>query len=207
MTKEEKKKDYMKEYRNRNKEKIKTQRKEYRDENKDKIKEYHNAYKEHNIEKINEQRKEYRKENSIKIKNYNKYYHNNNKEKINQTRRKYLIIKNNDDVFKLKNTIRLSILKSFNGNGYTKKSRTQEILGCTFEEFKIHIESQFEDWMNWDNRGNPKDGILEPNKTWDIDHIIPTCTAKTEEDMVKLNHFTNLRPLCSYTNRVIKRGN
>ncbi len=59
--------------------------------------------------------------------------------------------------------------------------------------------------MTWDNRGNPKDGILEINKTWDIDHIIPLASATTEEEINKLNHYTNLQPLCSYTNRIIKR--
>ena len=59
--------------------------------------------------------------------------------------------------------------------------------------------------MNWDNYGNPKDGILKPNKSWDIDHIIPTSLAKTEEDVIRLNHYSNLRPLCSYINRVVKR--
>jgi hypothetical protein len=61
--------------------------------------------------------------------------------------------------------------------------------------------------MNWDNYGNPKDGIYEINKTWDIDHIKPITTGKTEEDILKLNHYTNLQPLCSYTNRFIKRNN
>ena len=59
--------------------------------------------------------------------------------------------------------------------------------------------------MNWDNKGNPKDGILELNKTWDIDHIIPISTAITEEDIIRLNHYTNLQPLCSYYNRNIKK--
>ena len=60
--------------------------------------------------------------------------------------------------------------------------------------------------MNWDNYGNPKDGLVEPNKTWDIDHIIPMNNAKTEDDVYRLNHYTNLQPLCSYVNRFIKRG-
>jgi len=29
----------------------------------------------------------------------------------------------------------------------------------------------------------------------------------TEEDVIKLNHYTNLQPLCSKINRDIKRGN
>lgn len=40
---------------------------------------------------------------------------------------------------------------------------------------------------------------------WGMDHIIPISYAKTEEDVIKLNHYTNLQPLCSFVNRVIKR--
>ena len=60
--------------------------------------------------------------------------------------------------------------------------------------------------MSWDNYGNPKDGILEHNKSWDLEHIITISSAKTENDIIKLNHYTNLQPLCSYTNRYIKRN-
>lgn len=50
-----------------------------------------------------------------------------------------------------------------------------------------------------------KDGVLEEDKSWDIDHIIPTSSARTEDEVIKLNHYTNLQPLCSYYNRVVKR--
>jgi len=84
---------------------------------------------------------------------------------------------------------------------YTKKSTTYEILGCTIEEFKLHLESNFESWMNWDNRGLYNG---ELNYGWDIDHIIPISSATSEEDVIRLNHYTNLQPLCSYVNRYIK---
>lgn len=57
--------------------------------------------------------------------------------------------------------------------------------------------------MNWDNYGKYNGTI---NFGWDIDHIIPLCNAKTEEDVIRLNHYTNLQPLCSKVNRDIKRG-
>ena len=47
----------------------------------------------------------------------------------------------------------------------------------------------------------------ELNYGWDIDHIIPTHIAKTEEELIGLNHYTNLQPLCSHINRNIKKGN
>ena len=45
------------------------------------------------------------------------------------------------------------------------------------------------------------------NNGWDIDHIIPLTSAINEEDLIKLNHYTNLKPLCSKINRDIKRNN
>jgi hypothetical protein len=96
------------------------------------------------------------------------------------------------------------IWKSITRNGYSKRSKTYQILGCTFEEFKIHLEKQFEPWMNWDNYGLYNG---ELNYGWDIDHVIPHSFGKTEEDIAELNHHGNLQPLCSKINRDIKRNN
>ena len=57
--------------------------------------------------------------------------------------------------------------------------------------------------MNWGNKGL-YNGKL--NYGWDIDHRIPLSLAKTEEDVIRLNHYTNLQPLCSKINRDIKRN-
>jgi len=75
------------------------------------------------------------------------------------------------------------------------------MLGCSFKEFKIYLESKFESWMSWENYGLYNG---RPNYGWDIDHLIPSHTAKDEKDIFLLNHFTNLQPLCSYKNRVVK---
>jgi hypothetical protein len=56
--------------------------------------------------------------------------------------------------------------------------------------------------MSWDNYGKYNG---ELNYGWDIDHIIPQSSALNEEDVIKLNHYTNLQPLCSKVNRHIKR--
>jgi hypothetical protein len=109
-----------------------------------------------------------------------------------------------DDIFRLSKNIRTLISNTFKIKLYTKKSKTHKILGCSYDEFKIYLESKFEDWMTWENRGLYNG---ELNYGWDIDHIIPISSAKTEEDIIKLNHYTNFQPLCSYTNRHIKRNN
>lgn len=61
--------------------------------------------------------------------------------------------------------------------------------------------------MNWDNYGNPIDGLVEPNKTWDVDHIKPLSSATNEQELLELCKYTNLQPLCSYYNRFIKKDN
>jgi hypothetical protein len=57
--------------------------------------------------------------------------------------------------------------------------------------------------MTWDNYGLYNG---ELNYGWDIDHIIPLSSGKTEDDLINLNHYTNLQPLCSKINRDIKKN-
>jgi hypothetical protein len=108
-----------------------------------------------------------------------------------------------DPLFKLKHNISVAVRHSL--KNYTKSSKTSAILGCTFDEFKQHIESQFKPWMTWDNYGCKVPS--GPDVTWDLDHIIPVSSAINEDDIKRLNHYTNFQPLCSFQNRFIKRDN
>ena len=187
--------------------------KKYRAENKDKRKEYdqkrdkkiinikRRAFYKDNKEAISIREKERYIINRNERLKYQKNYNKNNKEKRNiylTERRK------NDPLFRLTTNIRNLINNSFYLMNYTKSSKTREILGCEYIEFKTYLESKFESWMSWENRGE-YDGSF--NFGWDIDHIIPLDSAKTEEDVIKLNHYTNLQPLCSKINRDIKKNN
>lgn len=150
--------------------------------------------------------KKYAKANKAKLNKKKKSWAKANPNKIKKAKSDYVKRKMSEDkLYRLKHNISCSIRQSFKRNGYTKNAKAYDILGCTFDEFKRHLESKFESWMNWGNYGNPNGIITEQNKTWDIDHIIPISSAKTEDDVIKLNHYTNLQPLCSYTNRWIKK--
>jgi len=169
---------------------------------------------------INELRKDYhknyRKEKSEDIRHRQILYRKNNPEKKKESYRKWLEnnpnyykeYQNNrlrsDILFKISRSIRVRISKSINRQKFKKNNKTKEILGCSFEEFKIYLESKFEPWMNWRNRGLYNG---ELNHGWDLDHIIPVSTAKTEEEIMELNHYTNFQPLCSKINRDIKKNN
>ena len=198
--------NYAKEYyyKHSNDERYKESRKKYMDNWIDKNNEYKKAYNKkynfENKEKIRENKKVYRMLNKEKIENYKK----DNKIKIRNTTRKYWSNRlKNDKLFYLSNKIRNLIRICIKNNKSNKKSKTIEILGCNFDFFKNHIESKFESWMNWDNHGKYNGEFCYG---WDIDHIIPISSAKSEEDIIRLNHYSNFQPLDSYKNRVIKRN-
>ena len=165
----------------------------------------------YNSLKTKTRNKKYYEKNKEKILKQKKVYSNNNKDKIRNYQaeyaRNYRKEKNKSDYFfKFKNSTRDLIKRAIRDKNFTKKSKTADILGCSYLEFKLYIESKFESWMTWENYGN-WDGIAkEINYSWDIDHIIPISQAKNEEQFIKLNHYTNLQPLCSYTNRFKKRN-
>jgi hypothetical protein len=82
-------------------------------------------------------------------------------------------------------------------------NNTEEIIGCSYEFLLKYLESKFEKWMTWENYGKYNG---EFNYGWDIDHIIPLSSAFNEVDLLKLNHYSNLQPLCSLINRNIKKS-
>ena len=197
---------------------VKLKDKEYYINNKEKIKKYKKEYYKINKEEILEKNKEYYNDNKDYINNRNKNYTINNKEDISKYQKEYYIINKEilneykkswfsekyktDNVFRLKNSISSLIRSSLKKNGFVKKSKSVDILGCNIEELKIYLESKFEDWMSWENYGK-YDG--SPKSGWDIDHNIPLSTGSTEEDIINLNYYTNLQPLCGYINRNIKK--
>jgi len=169
--------------------------KKYYSENTEARKEYSSKYYNENKEECCNKIKEYRNsdEGKEKKKNLDKLYRINNRKKLNE---KYQLKKAKNSLFKLKENIRGLISQYFKNQGYKKSSKTAQILGYTFEEFKIHIENQFEPWMNWSNHGL----YSETEKRWQLDHIIPASSAKDEAELISLNHYSNFQPLCAKEN-------
>ena len=90
-----------------------------------------------------------------------------------------------DPLFKFSQNIRSLIRNGLLGKGHSKNgTKTTEILGCTVEECKNHIEKRFKKGMNWKNHGK-----------WHIDHIVPLDLGKTRDELIFLNHHSNFQPL------------
>jgi hypothetical protein len=82
--------------------------------------------------------------------------------------------------------------------GNCKSANTFELIGCSAQDFKLHLEKQFQPGMSWDNYGT---------KGWHIDHIIPCYKfdLSNPQEQRKCFHFSNQRPLWSKDNLSRKR--
>lgn len=98
-----------------------------------------------------------------------------------------------DPLYRLKDNVVTLIANAFANRAYSKNSRTQQILGCSYSDFCTHIESQFALDMSWDNR-----------ELWDLDHRVPVSLAENEQELMLLNHYTNFQPLWSGLNQAKK---
>ena len=61
--------------------------------------------------------------------------------------------------------------------------------------------------MSWDNRQSTKGGPSKPFDKWTLDHRVPISSATNEEELKRLTHWTNLKPVCTFINNRIKRHN
>lgn len=116
-------------------------------------------------------------------------YAKNNRVKVNEILKRYKAKKRLDPIYVLSQQMSCLVRISLVNKGFPKRGKTIDIVGCDWNTFASHIERQFLPNMTWDNRSE-----------WHIDHIIPLASAKTEEDVIRLNHFTNLRPLWAKDN-------
>lgn len=184
-----------KEYYENNKEKYKKWRKKWKENNKEQSDDILKKWRENNKEHLKEYSKKRYNDKKDEIKEKKKKWREDNKEYIKEYRRKYTKERLKNDIkFKLIQSIRNRINQSFKRNGFRINSRTNEILGCSYEEFKIYLENKFTDGMNWNNQGK-----------WHLDHIIPVSICESEEEIIELNHYTNFQPLWSDDN--LKKSN
>jgi len=164
----------------------------YRKNNPEKVLELTRNWTKKNPEWVYNRHKKYRKENPEKVKEIRKNWIDKNPEKRKEYRENYKPRKqerrkerrDTDPVFNLTNRMRTRLWKYLKTHNITKKNKTFDIVGCSPVFLKEHLEKQFISGMTWENRNE-----------WHIDHIIPLSSAKTEDELYKLCHYTNLQPL------------
>jgi hypothetical protein len=67
-----------------------------------------------------------------------------------------------------------------------------ELIGCSSDELKLHLEIQLKNNMNFDNYGE-----------WEIDHIKPISlfNLNNENELLECFNYKNLQPLWRAENR------
>jgi hypothetical protein len=177
-----------------NKEKFIKKSKEYREKNLEKVRIIKIKYRRNNLTKHKEWENNYRKNNPSFLKT-RKIWKQKNKLRISFKEKERVKRKmQNDPIFRIGRNIRSLIRCSFRNIGLRKNSKTASILGCSIQFFKQYIESKFKEKMSWENKN-----------LWHLDHIIPISLAKSEEELIKLNHYTNFQPLWAAEN--IRKSN
>lgn len=129
------------------------------------------------------------------------YIEKSEKKKIQNRPKKTAYVLNRlkkDPNFKLSTMLRKRIRNVLTGKKIKKCYKSIDLLGCSIQNAKEHIEKQFKEGMSWENYGH---------KTWHIDHIIPCASfdLTDPEQQKKCFHYTNLQPLWSYEN--LSKGN
>ena len=172
--------EYRKKYRKENPEYVKRESK--------KRKEYQKQYRNNHKQETYNYNQEYYKNNSERLKRYQKE----NKDTINKNRAlRHKERYKNDPTYKLNCILRSRFRKAIS-KGF-KYSSCIKYLGCSIEECRKHLESQFKEGMSWNNYGL---------KGWHIDHIKP-CASFDLSDIKQQEecfNYTNMQPLWWYEN-------
>lgn len=110
--------------------------------------EYSKLYRAKNKERLNAKHKEWRDNNREHTANY-----------LKQRR-------DSDPTYRLRVYVPVAVRRGLQG---CKSNPTFDALPYTPKQLREHLESQFEDWMTWDNWGQAS----HERRTWNIDHIHP----------------------------------
>jgi hypothetical protein len=167
----------------------------YRAANLEKRAKYNREYAAKNREKHLAWRREWHRKNGDKVRAYQNKRYAEKKDEINpkknaRRRERYLT----DINFKLRCRVRNSSTRVLEFTGTKKDFKSMEIVGCSIDFLRLHIESQFKPGMTWENHGP---------FGWHIDHIRPLCSfdLTKPEELAAALHYTNLQPLWAQDNQ------
>lgn len=180
-------------WRKTNSEKVKAQRRAWYVKNREKVQADNERWRKNNPEKSNAQRYNWEKRNPEKRKEIvARYLASGGREKRNAAERARKKLRRlADPNFKLRDICRSRLHKALSRN--PKSGKTLELLGCSIEFLRKHLEKQFLPGMTWENHGS----------VWELDHILPCAEFHLQhsEEQEICFHWTNLQPLLKEENR------
>lgn len=108
----------------------------------------------------------------------------------------YLERRNKDVIYKIIDNLSRRAYESLKHSNIIKTTTHMQLIGCTVDELKEHINKQLNDDMTFDNYG-----------LWEIDHIIPVSSFdfNSQSEIIECFNYKNLQPLWREDN--IKKSN
>lgn len=132
----------------------------------------------------------WQRENPELVRNYTNNWKRRNRAKLRVSER----LRSREDLgFKLKKNLRARVYAALKRKDSVKVGSAVRDLGCSVEDLKKHLESQFQPGMTWDNWSQ---------KGWHVDHIKPLASfdLADREQFLEACHYTNLQPLWAEDN-------
>ena len=119
------------------------------------------------------------RENVLKKK---RIYKQENKDRIKEYEKKHNKERyKTDSLFLLSRRIRALVSMSLKEKGYKKNSKTEKLIGISLQEFFQYLGEK-------------------PSLNCHLDHICPCSQAQNEDELIKLQHYTNFRWLSAEDN-------
>jgi len=119
--------------------------------------------------------------NKEKDKRRSKEWKKKNRDRVNERTRKLRSTPEGKMRHALSNRIRQALTNNH------KSQSSMELLGCTIEQLRAHLEALWQEGMSWDNYGK---------KGWHIDHIRPLASFDLTDPAQQREafHYSNCKP-------------
>ena len=139
------------------------------------------------VAKNAERSKQWYRENKERAKELQKRWHERNPGRANELGKAYIRRRYSEDPsFAIACRVRARVYEAIKNRGASKTGSTEELVGCSFDYLRQHIERQFKGSMSWDNPSS-----------FHIDHIVPLASFDlTDPAQLKVAcNWQNLRPI------------
>jgi 5-methylcytosine-specific restriction endonuclease McrA len=169
---------------------------EYYSHNSDKVKKTHKEYYEGNKGLFREKSARFERLNpGNSSERSKKHYLNNRSEVLIRNRETLKKRYHSDSVYKLRLLISGKLRSALTGRSlYSERSQMYQIVGISASDLVIYLWGTFESTYGLARNDISLDSV-------EIDHIVPKSKGKTEEEVKKLNHYTNLQLLFKEDNQ------
>lgn len=161
--------------------------KNYPSRSSDKLKSYRRQYRERNPEKIRRIKRAWRDANRSRVRETSAAWKANHADAVAMHSLTARAKRSSCPVKRARKNLGTQLSNAVKTASMSKKLSILDVLDCTIQELRIHLESLFTDGMSWDNYGKG------PGK-WHIDHVTPLSMFNDPHDKRAWSKI-NLQPM------------